>query len=203
MTKRSENWLLDLGGEFNKLKEARAEWRKTSDPQQKRVLQRFIDKYLDERSSPYYLLRNMIIRETRNTSEYDEVYADIAKLDRKFRGRRVRIYTQIVIGAWALTFVEQADRAGGILKFLNGQSFAIAPDADGVWKVVAKLLEAPSESLGYVYLGKNWQGPFSRDGKGDSDRLLKFIHAEGRGRGGTGRYRLMDEPYDSRSHYED
>ncbi len=201
MTERVTKWLADLRAEVERLREIRAELKKCHDPRRRSELNAIANVILDEASSPYFALRSGILRRTRGTDDENAAYAEIKKLDRIVRGRRIKVYPPITPGAWALTFVSFADRAKECLEFDNGETFALAHDADGVWDVIVKLLETANPD-GYAYLGSGWQGAFSRGGDSDSDRLLKFIHAKAQGRDGKGWFRLMDEPHAPRHRYE-
>ena len=200
MTDKVKKKLQDLDDESMFLQNLRKELRTSKDPKRKAMLKRRIASQENERSSRYYRVRAELIRATKDTDEYEKIKIEIKKYDRRVRGNRIKTYPPIEIGEYAATFVEKADQFHGILQFSDGTGFKIAKDAEKAWVVIRELVEAAGD--GYVQLGQKWQGAFNRGGNGGPEELLKYIHAEERGRGGKGRFILKPFPHEPVPRYE-
>lgn len=175
--------------EITDLLQNRKELKSCRDARRREQLKRMIEVAETERSSRYYRARNDLIRISKGSEDAEEIKVFIKKADRSFKGRRIKIYKPISIGEYASGFVAMVDQVRGVIEFKNGELFNIAKDAEQAWTVIRTLVEAGGD--GFEFLGQGWQGAFSRDGKGDSDKLLNYIHPRRRGRAGDGYYILM------------
>lgn len=117
------------------------------------------------------------------------------------RGNLARVVApKIKLGPWASSFVLSADQNSGAIRFKNREIFYIGPAATKAWADLRLLLES-TDPQGWALLKRNWAGKFFKtDGENteiksaDTRRITAYIWAEGRGRNGTGRFRLCDMP---------
>ena len=108
----------------------------------------------------------------------------------------------VVLGAHAKEFVSVCYEDTRAIKFMDGKSYKIPSNADKAWRILKLLLET-DDSEGYVKLDEKWHVNFRRthpgttvaNPKDDLTKLRYHIFPErGRGRKGTGRFRLEARP---------
>lgn len=130
------------------------------------------------------------------------LWADLAVHDTLKEWENQPKSVMLALGAYVKGFVECCYVDTRTVKFTDGKGYAVPRNADKAWDILKRLLET-DDPEGYVELPKKWNVDFRRtctdkavvDPKSDLTKLRYHIFAEkGRGRRGTGRFRLESRP---------